>query len=299
MDKTFTQLATDYTTLSRDASAENLALGKSLMNTFIKKVLVARDWVFNRSSYTDASVADQQAYPKPYNCERIRSIKVTADTINYFPEEVKSRKQWNSLNRTTTPTSSDAVVKYFIDEDQVEFWPIPASDGNDIKFYFQKLIKDLSVADYAVGTITTSPAYSTAIVSTSPLTAWTVAMIGRHLVPTDDGYAYEIESVETASALTVKREVRLKLANSAYNIAEMIPLPFGFEDLPLWFALGVYFQSKEGQITQAREYERMAREGLEQLLRRDAKSTNSILTRSDLADVGGLVDINRFPDLIS
>ena len=33
--KTFTQFATDYTTLSRDTSAANLALGKSLMNTFI------------------------------------------------------------------------------------------------------------------------------------------------------------------------------------------------------------------------------------------------------------------------
>jgi len=294
--KTFNDSVTDYATLSRDSSTANLALGKSLINTFIKKILVSRDWVFNRSSYKDASVADQQNYPLPYNCERVRSIKVHANGINYFPKEVSSREIWNNLNRTTTPTSSDAIVKYFVAADHIETYPVFATDDNEITIYFQKLIKDLGATDYETGTISVTTPYTTAVVgSTSPATAFVDAMVGRHIIPEDDGYAYEIESVESVSALTTVREIRMTLSGSAYKIAEIIPLPFGFQDIPLWFALATYFQKKEGSIDEAREYERMARDGLNELIRRDAKSTGSVLTKSDYADINGLIDINKYP----
>ena len=294
--KTFNTLVSDYQILSRDNSTANLALGKSLMNTFIAKVLIARDWVFNRSSYTDASVAGQQKYPKPYNCERVRSIKVNASSINYFPKEVTSREVWNNLNRTTTPATSDAVVKYFIEADHIELYPVPATDDNEITIYFQKLIKTLSATDYETGTISVTTPYTTAVVgSTSPATAFVAAMVGRHIVPTDDGYAYEIESVESISAMTVKREIRMTLSGSAFKISELIPLPFGFQDIPLWFALSIYFQSKEGSIDQSREYERMAREGLVELLRRDVKSTGNVLTKQDTEELEGIIDINKYP----
>ena len=294
MNKTFTQLATDYTTLSRDDSAANLALGKSLINTFISKILVARDWVFNRSSYAETSVANQQSYPKPHNCWRVRSIKVKVGDLYYFPKEVTSREIWTNLNRTVV--TSDSASHFFVEEDSVELYPVPGSAGNTITIYFQKLIKDLAAADYATGTVSVTTPYTTAMVgSTSPATAWVAAMVGRHIIPTDDGYAYEIKSVESVSALTTVREVRMALSGSAYKIAELIPLPFGFQDVPLWFALAVYFQSKEGSINQSREYERMAREGLAELLRRDAKSTGGVLIKSDLEKFEGLIDVNKYP----
>ena len=294
MNKTFIQLATDYTTLSRDDSSANLTLGKSLINVFIAKILVARDWVFNRSSYAETSVANQQSYKKPYNCWRVRSIKVKVGNLYYFPKEVTSGKIWTNLNRTVV--ISDSASHFFVEENSIELYPVPGSSGNIITIYFQKLIKDLGAADYETGTVSVTTSYTTAVVgSTSPATVWVAAMVGRHIIPTDDGFAYEIESVESASALTTVRKVRMALSGSAYKIAELIPLPFGFQDIPLWFALAVYFQSKEGQIAQSREYERMAREGLAELLRRDAKSTGSVLIKSDLEEFEGLIDVNKYP----
>ena len=294
MNKTFIQLATDYTTLSRDDSAANLTLGKSLINTFISKVLVVRDWVFNRSSYAETSVANQQSYPKPYNCWRIRSIKVKVGDLYYFPKEITSREIWTNLNRTVV--TSDSASRFFVENDTIELYPVPSTAGNTITIYFQKLIKDLGAADYETGTVSVTTPYTTAVVgSTSPATVWVAAMVGKHLIPTDDGYAYEISAVGSPTSITTVREVRMTLSESAYKIAELIPLPFGFQDIPLWFALSIYFQSKEGSINQSREYERMAREGLAELLRRDAKSTGSILTKTELEEVEGLIDVNKYP----
>ena len=294
MQKTFNDLVSDYKTLSRDSSTANETLGKSLINSFVKKVLVARDWVFNRSSYEEASVADQQAYPKPYNCERIRAIKVYAGSYYYFPTEIKDREKWTKLNRTTV--SSDSAQYFFIENDTIELYPIPAASGNTITIYFQKLVKTLSVDDYEIGTVSVTTPYTTSVVgSSSPVTAFVSAMVGRHIIPTDDGYSYEIESVESSTAFTTVREVRMILSGSAYKIAEMIPFPFGFEDLPLFGALMVYFQSKENP-TQAQHYKQLYEEGIVNLLRRDAKSTGNVFEKSDLEEI---TDINKYPDSIS
>ena len=293
MQKTFNQSVEDFTTLSRDSSTANETLGKSLINTFIGKILTSRDWVFNRSSYEDASVADQQSYPKPYNCAKIRSIKVNVSDVNYFPTEITDRNVWANLNRTEV--SSDSAQYFFVETDAVELYPIPATAGNTITIYFQKLIKTLSATDYTTGEMSVTTPYTTAIVGSPGTIAWTSAMVGRWIVPTDDGYAYEISAVGHASSITTEREVRMSLTNSEYKITEMIPLPTGFQDLPLWASLSVYFQKKEGSVSQAREYERLYREGLERLLRTDSKSTGSVLSKSDLAGVEGIININDYP----
>lgn len=288
--ETFNSFVLDYKTLSRDDSSENETLGKSLINKFIKRVLVIRDWTFNRSSFTDKSVANQQNYPKPYNCWRVRSITIKVGTLRYHPTEVTSRKIWNQLNRTVV--TSDAIQKFFVEKDHIEFYPVFATNDNDIIIHFQKLIKKLGVNDYDTGTVSVS-VEDTAVTGVG--TSWTSSMVGRYIQFEDDGYWYEILAVTDTTHLTIKREARIAVTEGDYKIAELIPLPFGFEDIPLWWALAIYFQQKEGGINQAREYERMAKEGLVELLRRDAKTTGQVLEKSDLEEVTGLVDPNKYP----
>lgn len=291
--RTFNETVTDYKTLSRDSSSANETLGKSLINRFIAKILVARDWTFNRSNFNDKSVVSQQAYPKPYNCWRVREIKITVGNLNYFPKEVTSREVWTNLNRTVV--TSDSASKFFVEENEIELYPVPATATNDIIIYFQKLILSLSVADYTTGTVSVS-AEGTAVVGVG--TTFTAAMVGRFIKFTDDGYWYEISAFTDTTHITIKREARVAIAGGAFTIAEMIPLPFGFSDIPLWWTLAIYFQSIENPV-QAREYERMYKEGLGELLRRDAKTTGQVLTKSDVESFIGLVDINKYPQDIS
>jgi hypothetical protein len=292
VSKTFNQLATDFTTLSRDDSATNLALGKTLMNICIKKVLSLADWTFYRGSKEYTSVASQQNYTLPDNCWRVKGLKAVYSSVTYTPTEVKNRNSWLALNRVSV--SSDIPQKYFIDEVSKEFkvYPIPTSTDVTYTLRFQKKIIDLSQDDYTTGTVTVA-ANSNAVVGSG--TTWTAAMVGRYIQL--NGFWHEITAFTDATHITIAEQIDTAVSGDTYTIAEMIPFSDGSEDLPLWYALWQYHQSKENPTPQAQEYERMFKEGLEDLIRRDAKSVTGILEKDTTCD--DLVDINDYPQTIS
>lgn len=292
--KTFNTLATDYTTLSRDSSTENLALGKTLINTFVNRILMMRDWTFNRGSLTIQSIAGEWSYPKAYNAERISGIKVRVGDTVYWPKEVLNRDDWEQLTRTRTAVSSDAILRYFIDGDKIEVYPTFSSDGQDITQYYQKFHYDLAETDYATGTVSRS-ASSRTVIGTG--TTFDEYMVGRYIQFEDEPYWDRIESVITTTKLVTARASRTAQDDDTYVISELIPLSPGTEDVPLWGALMVYFQSKENP-TQATYYKQLYDEGLLNLIRRDAKSTGNVLESDDLDYITRL-DINDYPDTIS
>ena len=286
--RSFTNLVADFVTLSKDASGTTL--GEVLINQFIKKVLIARDWTFNRSSYEDASVVEQQAYPLPYNCWRIRSIKVTVDEVNYFPKEVISREMWDRLNRVSV--YSDGAKKFFVEPDEVALYPIQATSDNVIKIYFQKLIRDLSSDnDYVADTVTVT-ARSKAVVGNG--TTFLASMVGMFLTFDADANYYEIASFTDTTHITLKRETKVAVNAGNADIVDVIPFPSGFESIPLWWALDVYFKSNE-QPAIARGWEKMWKESLAEMIRRDAKSTGNVLTKDEIDSE--IANINDYPEI--
>lgn len=140
--RTYQSLLTDFKTLSRDSSTANTTLGGILINRYIKRIQMARDWTFNRSSKEITAVASQQSYYLPYNCERIKDVVVSVQTcsspvsyLKYYPHEVSDRKVWTNLNRTTV--SSNSTSRYFIESDTIEVYPIPTDASPVIKIYYQ------------------------------------------------------------------------------------------------------------------------------------------------------------------
>jgi hypothetical protein len=285
--KSFAQTNTDFTTLSHDASTANVALGKSLINTCIKKVLSLSNWTFNKDSKTYASVALQQEYDPPYNAAKLEYVNVYYGGVWYAPIEVRNGTQWRLLNNVTVYSD---IPNYWYVSNRTKKWslsPIPSSTGTVIKVGFTKKIRDLSVADYTTGTITTT-ANSTAIVGV--LTVWTKRMIGEYIKITSadtivGDYWFEITGVTDATHLTVREEVPVAVAGASYTIAEMIPLPDGFEDIPLWYALSIYYQQREQPVL-AGNWERMYKEGIAELERRDARSVVGILEQQ--GEIGGI-----------
>ncbi len=286
--KTFNTILSNYKTISRDSSSGNETLGKTLLNDYIREILAREDWTFNRKNSTQDTVADQQYYDLPYNCWRLRKITVNVSNTVYTPAEVKDEVSWSILNRVST--SSSIPTHYFVKPSTNEFglYPIPSTNGYTITQTFQKKVKDLGVSDYSVGTVTATNG-STAIVGSG--TTFTSAMVGRYIKVTD--FWYEIESFTDATHITIDRNFgETTTSGSSYTISEVIPLPDGFENLPLWGALAAYFDSRENEKL-SNKYDAKFLNLLTVLYRRDSKTSGDILTQSNPVTV----DVNNWPEL--
>jgi hypothetical protein len=289
--KTLNELVKDYKDLSRDSSSANESRGWSLITSFINRILAMRDWTFNRGSITDKSEAGEWRYRKPYNAEKIIGIKVKVDDIDYWPKEISSRDVWERLSRTAV--SSDSTQYFFVGdvEEDIEVYPVFSESNHDITIYYQKFIPSRSASDYAVGTVSRSAASRT-VIGTGTTFDW--YMTGKYIKFEADPYWVKIETFVNTTTLITSRESRTATDDGSYIISELVPLPSGFSDIPLHWALEVYFQEKENP-TQAKYWQELRLEGLESLMRRDAKSAGSVLEK-ELADgVAGIVDPNQYP----
>ena len=286
--KTFNTLLSNYKTISRDSSSGNETLGKTLINDSIREILAMEDWTFNRGTDTQDTVANTQYYDLAYNCWRLRKITVNVSDTIYTPAEVKDEVSWSILNRVST--SSDIPTYYFVKPSTNEFglYPTSSTAGYTITQTFQKKVKDLGVSDYTTGTVTATNG-STAIVGSG--TTFTAAMVGEYIKVTD--YWYKIESFTDITHITIDRNFgETTVSGSTFTISELIPLPDGFENMPLWKALGVYFDSREN-TAQANNYDKKYETALSNLYKRDSKTSGDILTQSNPVTV----DINNWPTL--
>ena len=276
--KTFNSLVADFTTLSNDASGT--VLGKTLINFAIKKILSLSDWTFNKEFKSISAGTSIQYYQSPYNASKIDYLTVTFGGLTYTPSEIRSTEIWNRLN--WVKVSSDIPQFWYFKENTKEtgIFPVPASGSPQIKIYFTKKSRDLSVADYSTGSVSAS-AGGTVFQMTGG--TWNTLMAGRVITVSQtntpiDGFPFEIISVSGGSAAYVKESIPNAVSSGTYTIAEPIPLPDGFEDLPLWYALNQYYQMKEKPVL-AREYKTMYVEGISDLMRRDIKTTNQVMTK--------------------
>jgi len=286
--KTFNQLLSDYKTISRDSSSDNEAFGKQLLIDYIRELLYMEDWTFNRGSATDETVADQQYYPLPYNCWRIRSVKVEVSSTIYPLQEVKDENEWTRLN--SVEVSSDVPTHFFIkpSTNEIGIYPIPSSDGNTITYSFQKRVPDYGETDYSTGTVSVTNG-STAVTGSG--TTFTSDMVGRYIKV--NKYWYKISSVTDNTHLTLLTEYGESTESGAsYTISELVPILEGFENVPLYRALEVYFNSRENPV-QADRYKILYQNGLSNLYKRDSKTTGDVLLQSEVIQK----DPNNWPEM--
>lgn len=288
--KTFTTLLSNYKTISTDNSTANETLGKTLLNDFIREILRLSDWTFNRTTATDLTEADKQYYPLPYNCQKLRKITVNVSNTIYTLNEIKDEKQWSRLNMVDI--SSDVPTSYFLKPSthEIGIYPIPSTAGYTITFTYQEKYKDLGEDDYTTGTATATNGSSTI---TGSGTTWTSAMVGRYIKITD--YWYKITAVGSTTSLTIQGEFgEDTVSGASYTIAELVPLS-GFENLPLYKALWVYFQSRDtaGARQQANQYLALYEKGLDDLFNTDSKTTSNVLEQTSVENI----DPNNWPTL--
>ncbi len=276
--KTFLQTSTDYTTISNDDSASNLALGKSLINECIHKVLSSQDWNFNKSVKSLTSVASQQDYSTPVNCLKVDYVKITANNLIYMPKQIRSWESWNTLNHSVVASDIPQYWYYNSITQKVSIFPVPSSTAQTIEIGFTKKIRDLSVANYTIGSV---GATADGVVFTGSGTTFTAQMVGRALQTSGtntetDGLWFDISGFTDTTHLTVRQSVPATVTTASYIIAEMIPFLDGFEGIPLYYALMHYFQFREGDKQKASVYERLYLSGTEEMKKRDNQTVDGI-----------------------
>jgi hypothetical protein len=252
--KSFTNLRNLYGSISNNTDSANMTLGDEWINDGHRMILGSMSWWFMEKEGTPIStVASQQYVELPADFEKMESVKVTIGSTNHIPKECQSREQWDRLNSTTSITS-DTPEWYFIFGKRLYFYPTPASStSNAVTPVYKKSTKDLSIANYTIGTIVSITSGATALVGSG--TTWTAAMVGRYIRITDsdtalkgDGQWYEIGSYTSATSIGLSKPYQgttIAAGAAAYTIGQMPPYPETYHVLPVWYALSEYYDQKE------------------------------------------------------
>lgn len=243
--KSYTVLRNAFGSHTGNTSTTNLAYGDQLINDSLR--YLTTKYFFNERTATDATVASQQDYALPYNIKTLINVFVNVGDIRYQLRESPTRQFWDSLN--FVPYTSDIPQFYYIFNKRIYFFPTPSSSGNTITYVYKTRIRDLSQADYAVGTVSATNASTTI---TGSGTTFIGDMVDRWIQltpstynPTGDGQWYQIKTYTDATHLELYNAYQGTTVSSAsYTIGEMPLLPEDYQDLPVYRACEVYFTAR-------------------------------------------------------
>lgn len=215
------------------------------------------------------SLVGVAAYDLGTYISKLTNMTVTIGQLKYQPIPVMTRQDWDLIN--TLPYNSDIPAYFFIYNNQVNIFPIPATTGYIISFNYKTRVPDLTYAwnadwsawtpgntplDYANGTIGMTQG-STAVTGSG--TSWgttgklptgvdlTFALLYlKATPPKGDGYWYQIQSFTSDITLTLINPV-VNAPNIASGASYVIgQLPLLFEDFQLaivYGALMTYYSS--------------------------------------------------------
>lgn len=246
---TYTSRRNLFGTLTGDSSAANLTIGDTLLAEADREIITLKPWYFRNATKTISTVASQQSYNLPANCQSVNNVTVTIGTTQYTPPIVLTQEEWSQINQTTA-YSSDIPEAVFVFANTISFWPKPTSSTtNAITVNFLVGQKDLSVADYTTGSIVTATTDSTSITGTG--TTWTSQMAGRYIRITDsnntntgDGRWYNIASVTSTTVLVLSSPYigsSISAGSAAYTIGQTSIIPEEFQMVPVHRAVEQYF----------------------------------------------------------
>lgn len=272
---TYSILRTQYGELTNSTTTNHLDRGINIINNLQRRIVTSEDWPFmQRDAAVATTVASTQDYDLPSDYDKAVSVYVTSGTTQYVLNEISSWKEWELLNQTPTFTSSFPVY-YFIQNNgnirnkQVSIWPVPSSTGDTINVVYRRRIKDLTVADYSTGTITSIANGAAAVVGSG--TTWTDKMEGSFLRITDsftdntgDGVWYEVETVGSATSITLSTTYQgptIAAGTAAYILGQTPIIPENYQPMLLHFAAYLYWNLQNNGASRAdrfrQEYEDM------------------------------------------
>lgn len=216
-----TDLVNYFGALSQNTSANNLALGASMINDEHKKLL--QEYFFNERSFTIATVAGQQFYPLPFNYSKLKTGTLTIGNLTWTPTEILSRRDWDNLN-TQNNYPGDIPNNFYIYNNQFGLWPIPSTTGNIIKFNYQIRVPDLTFSNYVTGTV--SATNTGGITSTNNLFGGSTSYTNQTGIATTGGNGTGC-TVDTTTVNGVVTAIVVNAAGASYQIGDTLTITGG------------------------------------------------------------------------
>ena len=240
------QMAQDIT---GDSDSSRLAILKRDINEGGAMFLNRLGRKFNKRFKTANLVADRQYYQLPMDVIRIAKARVLHGTFWYVPQLVTSEEEWDRLN--AIETTGNYPTHYFIRGfNEVGLWPIPSSSlSNALEISFEPQHVTLSQDDYTTGTVTVA---KDSVTLTHSATGFTPQMVGRWVQINDgsDGKWYRIASYTSSSVLSLENYYEgVSGSGRTFRIGEVMQLPQGYHDAPVFYALDLYYLGKQDKAS--------------------------------------------------
>ncbi len=229
--------------------------------------------VFTSVMTTAIGVGGVQFYRLPPNYSKLKDVTITVGNLKWTLNEVRTREDWDRLN--VFPYYADIPQSYFIypggdRSGMLGIWPIPSTTGNTITFNYKFRIPDLSIADYATGTVSVSNNGTTI---TGSGTSWTpTTNVGNEsrwiqIAQTKgDNLWYQVASVDSATQITLYQPYQgIAVSGGSYILGQMPIIAEDFQDMLVWKPLVYYFSSIVDNPKKAAEFQAMYDQKLELL----------------------------------
>lgn len=281
--KTYTSYRNTFGTLSQNSTTANLALGDQLINDALR--YLTGKFYFNERTFTTTTIAQQQFYNMPPQVKQIIDVTVTIGGVLWLCKPAPNREYWDSLN--VIQFYQDFPSFFYVYNNQVGLFPNPASSNNTITMNYKIRTTDLSMPDV---TDTTSSQTVSATNNSPTITAsgsvfanW---MVGNWIqIPesssntaSGDGKWYQIQSVTNATTLVLTNPYTgVNAALAKFTIGEVPILTEDYQDLPLYRALYIYFNSIVPDPNKAKLYKGLYDEGYGMLNAEYGQKTTSVV----------------------
>lgn len=266
-----TDLVSYVARLSQNTSTANIELLKGMINDAHRYLL--EKYFFNESSTTILTVANQQFYDLPADYSKLKTGTITIGSLKWTPTEILSRADWDRLN--VFPYYGDIPNNYFIYNNQIGFWPIPATAANTITFNYKRRVTDLTITDYSTGTVAVTNNAAGVVGTLTAFLATYLPAAGSVLdlnlwikitPPKGDGKWYQISSITDATNLTlVNKYTGITTTGASYVIGQAPLLLEDFQDLLVYRPLMIYFSTIVDNPTKKAEFEALYNSGIELL----------------------------------
>lgn len=247
----WTDMQNKFQSLSGSQNSNDLTQAQQDMNIGYKRFNAAISRYFTRKQAFTDIVASQRYYQIPVDAIRVMNVTVTVGTNFNVPlTEVKSERQWREWLILDT-IQSNFITHYFVyGNDQIGLYPKPSTTvSQGLRFVYQPQDVDMSKSDYVTGTVTIT---NGSVALTGAGTAWTQAAHGNmQLQVTDgsDGNFYDIASVNSTTTITLKTPyVGPSVAGAAYRLGQMFIFPGEYDDVPVDYALGRFYESRNNPV---------------------------------------------------
>jgi hypothetical protein len=270
--KSITTMTNLFYSLSNQPTTTTMtALAQQLINDSIRTVANLRGgkWWWLEGTTDVLTVANQRGYQIPNKYRKLMDVYVTVGQTVYMPEAVFDPNKWK-LILAYQLGSSDVPYFYYREGNKILFAPIPATAGNTITIRGRIGQRDLVLADFSTGSVTTATLGSTAIVGTG--TAWTKSMVGEFIRITEtqaanggDGQWYEIGSWTDATHMDLVKNYEgtsIAAGTASYTIGDMSLIPQAYDVAPVYRAVAQYWDT-QGDTNRSARYWRLYDGGVE------------------------------------